>query len=131
MILTLQVLKGPGNSTRFHEFPTRCEEVMQKKKKKSRWLKFLPQDKFIHYKKPHFQVIEMKYQHHQGMFQHTSIYKQQEHREVTDYFFKSSGFYSDKGLNATLLIKAKHWFQIKGAPLLPQHEMLERCKVER
>lgn len=50
----------------------------------------------------------MKYQHHQGMFQHTSIYKQQEHREVTDDFFKSSGFYSDKGLNATLLIKAKH-----------------------
>lgn len=50
----------------------------------------------------------MMYQNHQGMFQHTSIYKQQENREVTDFFFKSSGFYSDKVLNATLLIKAKH-----------------------
>lgn len=128
MILTLQVLKGPGNSTRFHEFPSRCEEVMQKKK--SRWFKFLPQDQFTHYKKPHCQVIQMKYQHHQGMFQHTSIHKQQEHREVTDVFLKSSGFYYDKVLDATLLIKAKHWFQIKWTPLLPQQEMLERCKVE-
>lgn len=52
-------------------------------------IKFLPQDKFTHYKKPHFQVIQMNYQHHQGTFQHTSIHKQQEQREVTDFFFKT------------------------------------------
>lgn len=50
-------------------------------------IKFLPQDKFTHYKKPHFQVIQMNYQHHQGTFQHTSIHKQQEQRGVIDFFF--------------------------------------------
>lgn len=100
-------------------------------KKKSRWLKFLPQDKYTHYKKPHFQVIQMKYQHRQGMLQHTFIDKQQEQTEVTDFFLKSSSFYSDKVPNATLLFKAKHGVQIRWTPLLPQQEMLERCKVER
>lgn len=55
----------------------------------------------------------MKHQHHQGMLQHTFIDKQQEQTEVTDFFFKSSSFYSDKVPNATLLFKAKHGVQIR------------------
>ena len=68
----------------------------------------------------HSQDIQMKYQHHQGKLQHTSIHKRQEQREATRIFFHPQACTQIKVLHATLLMKANQGVQIKHTPPLPQ-----------